>query len=235
MVPAGDSPRRKVMVPAGEPRGGLCSEAARPSPQNIQRPSNSMFTGNRLTPEIVLKAYASGIFPMGDDFGEIRWYSPNPRCIFDLENFHVPKRLARTYKQGVFDLRVNTAWQDVLLKCADRDTTWITKPIFRVYTELHELGFAHSVEAYKDGQLAGGLYGVSIGGAFMGESMFHVETDASKVCLVFLVERLRERGYVLLDSQFMTPHLAKFGAIDISREDYQRRLHEALQRECHFD
>jgi leucyl/phenylalanyl-tRNA--protein transferase len=235
MVPAGDSPLLLRIVPAGDSPLLLRMVPAGDSPQNSPPPSNSMFTGNRLTAEIVLKAYSSGIFPMGDDFGEIRWYSPNPRCIFDLENFHVPKRLARTYKQGVFDLRINTAWQEVLLKCADRDTTWITKPIFRVYTELHELGFAHSVEAYKDGQLAGGLYGVSIGGAFMGESMFHVETDASKVCLVFLVERLRERGYILLDSQFMTPHLAKFGAIDISREDYQRRLHEALQRKCRFD
>ena len=193
-----------------------------------------MFGINRLTPELVLKAYAMGIFPMGGDFGEIRWYSPDPRCIFDLENFHVPKRLARTARKGIFELKVNTAWDDVVHRCADRDTTWITDQIFSVYTELHELGFAHSVEAYCEGQLAGGLYGVSIGGAFMGESMFHERTDASKICLLYLVERLKSRGFVLLDCQFMTPHLAKFGAINIPKSEYIDRLHRALALTCHF-
>jgi leucyl/phenylalanyl-tRNA---protein transferase len=190
---------------------------------------------NRLTPELVLRAYASGIFPMGGDCGEIRWYSPNPRCIFDLDNFHVPKRLARTYAGPSFELKVNTAWEEVLHCCADRAETWITQPIFDVYTQLHRMGFAHSVEAFSaEGKLAGGLYGVSIGGAFMGESMFHRETDASKVCLVHLVERLRARRYSLLDSQFMTPHLAKFGALNISRDEYMGRLNVALKRECSF-
>ena len=188
----------------------------------------------RLTPDVVLKAYCSGVFPMGDDWGNIRWYSPDPRCIFDLDQFHVPKRLERTYRKGVFACKVNSAWHEVLKHCADRDTTWINDEIFNCYTQLHEAGFAHSVETYKDGKLAGGLYGVSIGGAFMGESMFHLETDASKVALVYLVERMRERGFVLLDSQYMTTHLATFGAITITREEYLQRLQKALNLNCRF-
>lgn len=171
---------------------------------------------------------------MGSDDGSIRWYAPDPRCILDLENFHISHRLARTYKKGKFEVRVNSAWHQVLQECAARDTTWITAQITQAYTQLHELRFAHSVEAYSDGQLVGGLYGVSIGGAFMGESMFHKKTDASKVCLVYLVERLKARGFVLLDCQFMTSHLATFGAIDISRDEYMARLQEALKRECKF-
>lgn len=171
---------------------------------------------------------------MGNDDGTVSWYSPDPRCIFDLENFHVHKRLARTVRKGVFDMRVNTAWSEVLKECADRDSTWITDDIFRVYTELHDRGFAHSVEAYKDGQLVGGLYGVSIGGAFMGESMFHKVTDASKVSLVYLVERLKSRGFVLLDSQYMTRHLATLSARLISKDEYLLRLQHALQLNCRF-
>lgn len=176
-----------------------------------------------------------GIFPMGDDdSNEIRWYSPNPRCIFDFEHFHVPARLARRYRQGNFEMRVNSAWSDVLKGCADRDTTWISRQIEQVYTELHRLGLAHSVECYYEGRLAGGLYGVAINGAFFGESMFHYETDASKLSLVYLVERLKSRGYLLLDSQFMTSHLATFGAIEIPRERYLQRLQVALQKKCTF-
>jgi leucyl/phenylalanyl-tRNA--protein transferase len=186
------------------------------------------------TPELVLRAYSVGVFPMGNDDGTVSWYSPDPRCIFDLENFHVHKRLARTVRKGVFDMRVNTAWSEVLKECADRDSTWITDDIFRVYTELHDRGFAHSVEAYKDGQLVGGLYGVSIGGAFMGESMFHKVTDASKVSLVYLVERLKSRGFVLLDSQYMTRHLATLSARLISKDEYLLRLQHALQLNCRF-
>jgi len=186
------------------------------------------------TPELVLRAYSVGVFPMGNDDGTVSWYSPDPRCIFDLENFHVHKRLARTVRKGVFDMRVNTAWSEVLKECADRDSTWITDDIFRVYTELHDRGFAHSVEAYKDGQLVGGLYGVSIGGAFMGESMFHKVTDASKVSLVYLVERLKSRGFVLLDSQYMTRHLATLSARLITKDEYLLRLQHALQLNCRF-
>lgn len=188
-----------------------------------------------LTPQLLLRAYSTGIFPMGDDSSdEIRWYSPDPRCIFDFDEFHVPRRLARTYRQGKFELRVNCDWPGVLRHCADRDSTWITEAIYRAYTSLHELGFAHTVEAYQGDVLVGGLYGVSIGGAFFGESMFHTATDASKVCLVYLVERMKQRGFVLLDSQFMTDHLATLGAITIRRDEYLRRLELALNLPCTF-
>lgn len=184
--------------------------------------------------ELVLSAYSQGIFPMGHDDGLIRWYSPDPRCIFDFDSFHIPKRLMRTYRSGKFEMRVNSAWDEVLHLCASRDSTWITDDIFRVYTELHEDGFAHSVEAYYEGKLAGGLYGVSIGGAFMGESMFHTVTDASKVSLVYLVERMKARGFILLDSQYMTEHLSTFGAVLISRREYLTRLERALRLNCKF-
>ena len=158
----------------------------------------------------------------------VQWYAPDPRCIFDLENFHIPRRLARTYRQGKFEYKVNGAWHEVMAYCAAREDTWITDDIFDAYTELHNMGKAHSVEAYYEGELAGGLYGVSIGGAFMGESMFHVVTDASKCALVFLVERMRERGFTLLDCQFMTKHLGTFGALDVSQAEYLMRLQKAL-------
>ena len=186
------------------------------------------------TKDLVLSAYSQGIFPMGHDDGTIRWYSPDPRCIFDFDKFHVPRRLMRTYKSGKFEMKVNSAWREVLKACADRDSTWITDDIFRVYTEMHDAGFAHSVEAYYEGKLAGGLYGVSIGGAFMGESMFHNVTDASKISLIYLVERLKSRGFVLLDSQYMTDHLSTLGAVLIPRQEYLRRLDRALYLDCRF-
>jgi len=186
------------------------------------------------TAQLVLAAYTQAIFPMGNDDGSIHWYSPDPRCIIDIDDFHAPKRLLRTYRQGKFDMRVNTAWEDVLNECANRDSTWITEEIFRVYTELHNLGFAHSVEAFYNGRLAGGLYGVAIGGAFMGESMFHTVTDASKVSLVYLVERMKQRGFTLLDSQYMTDHLGTFSARNIPRAEYLSRLRDALNRDCKF-
>lgn len=187
------------------------------------------------TPELVLSAYTQAIFPMGHDDNIIRWYSPDPRCIFDLNEFHVPKRLARTIRQGKFDVRVDTAWDQVIRLCADRGDTWITDDIIRVYTQLFHMGNAHSVEAFLGDILVGGLYGVSIGGAFMGESMFHIETDASKVCLVFLVERMRERGFVLLDSQYTTSHLNTFNAKSISKSEYVERLGRALKLDCKFN
>lgn len=190
-----------------------------------------------LTPELLLRAYASGVFPMGDDFGGIRWYSPDPRCIFPLDQFHVPKRLMRTYAKGDFEIGINTAWDEVLLHCSRRETDagcWISKEIIEAYTRLHRLGFAHSVEIYKEGRLAGGLYGVALRGAFMGESMFHIERDASKLALLYLVQRLRQRGYSLLDTQYPTPHLSTFGATCISKDDYLKRLQEALHLDCSF-
>ena len=171
---------------------------------------------------------------MGERGGRISWHSPDPRCIFDLDDFHTPKRLARTIRQGNFEVKVNHNWDTVIRKCAERKSTWITEPIIAVYTRLHEAGFAHSVEAYADGKLAGGLYGVSLGGAFFGESMFHEVTDASKVSLVFLVERMRARNFTLLDSQFMTEHLSTFAAVNIRRDDYMERLHRALLLDCRF-
>ena len=185
--------------------------------------------------ELVLNAYRNAIFPMGHDDGLIRWYSPDPRCIFDFNYFHVPRRLMRVYRSGKFEMRVNTCFEEVMNLCAEREDTWITEDIFRVYTELHEDGHAHSVEAFYNNELAGGLYGVSVGGAFMGESMFHRVTDASKISLVYLVERMKERGFVLLDSQYMTSHLAKFGAILIPRFEYIKRLDYALTLNCRFD
>jgi leucyl/phenylalanyl-tRNA---protein transferase len=187
------------------------------------------------TAELVLRAYTAGIFPMGHDDGIIRWYSPDPRCIIPLDEFHTSKRLARTIRQGKFELKVNANFEKIMRLCAERESTWITDEIVRVYCELHKHGFAHSVEAYLDGEIAGGLYGVSIGGAFMGESMFHVATDASKVCLAYLVERMKERGFVLLDSQYVTDHLSTFNAIQISRQDYLERLRDALTLKCVFD
>ncbi len=187
-----------------------------------------------LTPELIVAAYCRGIFPMADEDGEIGWYSPDPRAVFPLDAFHVPKSLAKTIRHGLFEVRVDTAFEAVVRGCADREVTWISEAIVRSYGDLHRLGLAHSVEAWREGRLVGGLYGVSLGGAFMGESMFSRETDASKVCLVALVERLRARGYVLLDSQMATEHLARFGQIEIPRREYLRQLRAALPLERSF-
>ncbi len=182
-----------------------------------------------IEPELLLRAYASGWFPMGTGRRtRIEWFSPDPRGILPLETFRVSSRLRRTVRQGVFDVRVDTAFEDVMRACAMRDETWITPPILRSYLRLHEMGFAHSVEAWHEDRLVGGLYGVALGGAFFGESMFHTMTDASKVALVHLVERLRRQGFALLDTQWVTPHLATFGAIEIPRGDYLERLRRAV-------
>lgn len=188
------------------------------------------------TPQLVIAAYTQAIFPMGNDDGTINWYSPDPRCIIDLEEFHASRRLMRTYRSGKFEMKVNTAWDQVIRLCGtERESTWISDDIIRVYTQLHEMGFAHSVEAYYKGELAGGLYGVAIGGAFMGESMFHLVTDASKVSLVYLIERMRERKFILLDSQYMTDHLGTFSAKNIPRSAYIRLLNQAINLPCKFD
>jgi leucyl/phenylalanyl-tRNA--protein transferase len=187
--------------------------------------------------ELLLRAYREGIFPMALDDGEIGWFSPDPRGIIPLDTFHVPARLARVVRSGRFSIEVDAAFVDVMRACADRsdgDGTWISEDIVESYAALHAVGRAHSVEAWRDGRLVGGLYGVHIGGAFFGESMFHRETDASKVVLVALVERLRERGFTLLDTQWVTPHLAQFGAMEIARDEYLRRLGDAIRRRCSF-
>jgi leucyl/phenylalanyl-tRNA--protein transferase len=190
----------------------------------------------RLTAELVLRAYCSGVFPMAESrTGPVRWYAPDPRAVIPLdERFHVPRSLRRTVARGVFDVTVNRDFPAVMRACAEREETWISADIVRVYTDLHALGFAHSVETWRDGELAGGLYGVALGGAFFGESMFSRATDASKVALVALVERLRARGFVLLDTQWNTPHLARFGTHEIARRAYERRLAEALRLDRRF-
>ena len=188
-----------------------------------------------LQPEFLLSAYASGIFPMADENGDIYWYSPDPRVIIDLDAFHVPRSLRQVRKRGVFDLVVDQEFAAVVAACADRrEGTWISSDIIEAYCRLHDLGFAHSVEARREGGLAGGLYGVALGGAFFGESMFHRESDASKLALVHLVEHMRQRGFVLLDVQFMTEHLRRFGAREIRREEYLHRLSQALALSCTF-
>jgi leucyl/phenylalanyl-tRNA--protein transferase len=185
--------------------------------------------------ELVLQAYQQGWFPMGDDKSPgIEWYSPDPRGIIPLDTFHVPARLQRVIRQEKFSIRIDTAFDEVMRCCANRGETWITREIIDTYAELHRLGFAHSVEAWQGDELAGGLYGVALRGAFFGESMFHRATDASKVALAALVERLRSRGYLLLDTQWVTPHLQQFGALDIPRVRYLRMLARALDRVCTF-
>ena len=204
-------------------------------PERHQKATGTMDT-TRLSPALIELAYRQGIFPMADDDGSILWFSPDPRAVIPLEPeaFHVPRSLAKTIRNGTFEVRIDTAFADVLAGCADRRETWISGEIARVYLALHQRGQAHSVEAWRDGQLQGGLYGVSLGGAFMGESMFSRATDASKVCLAALVERLRDRGYTLLDSQFHTPHLARFGLQLIPRDLYLERLAVALTQTCRF-
>ena len=187
--------------------------------------------------DALLNAYGSGWFPMAVTPGDVRWYSPDPRGIIPLDTFRVPSRLARTLRAHPFEIRVNTRFREVIESCADRtddEGNWIDPAIIESYCALHEQGFAHSVETWRDGRLAGGLYGVALGGAFFGESMFHRVTDASKAALVALVERLRGRGFVLLDTQWVTGHLLQFGAVEITRRRYLRRLDEALAVNASF-
>ena len=188
----------------------------------------------RLTPQLVLQAYSIGYFPMSEDrfARDVFWVRPDVRGVLPIDRFHVPRSLRKRVRQSAFDVRVDTAFEAVMQGCAapqtDRWQTWINAQILDAYAELHEMGFAHSVEAWLDGELVGGLYGVSIGGAFFGESMFSVVTDASKVCLVHLAARLRIGGYVLHDTQFTTDHLKRFGAQEVAARDYARRLKAAL-------
>src|SRR5712671_122749 len=181
-----------------------------------------------LDPILVINAYAQGIFPMADDYGRILWYAPDPRAILEHSNLHISRSLRATLRKGSYEVRTDTAFEAVMRSCADREDTWINELFIRTYTQLHYAGFAHSVEAWRDGELVGGLYGVALGGAFMGESMFSRVTDASKVALAQLVARLRLGGFRLLDTQFVTEHLQQFGAVEISRAQYHRRLAAAL-------
>ena len=181
-----------------------------------------------IAPEILLQGYRLGVFPMAMEDDSIEWFSPDPRGILPLDRFHVPHALARVLRKSLFEIRVNTAFPEVMRRCAEREETWINREIIASYRHLHQLGYAHTVETWANGKLAGGLYGVALGGAFFGESMFHEVTDASKVALVALVERLRQRRFTLLDTQWRTPHLARFGAVEISRRQYMHLLGRAV-------
>lgn len=196
----------------------------------------------RPTVEMLLAGYAQGIFPMAHptENNEVYWYAPDPRGLLPIEEFHVPSRLEHTYRQRPFDLRVNTDFEAVIEGCAeprgpDNQTTWISPQIIEAYTELHNRGNAHSVEAWDGEELVGGLYGVTLGGLFAGESMFYRETDASKICLVFTARRLAERGFGLFDIQWTNDHLEQFGAFEMSREEYERRLRDIIEWDVQFD
>jgi leucyl/phenylalanyl-tRNA---protein transferase len=190
--------------------------------------------------ELLLGAYASGWFPMAGDEGVISWYSPDPRGILPLDAFHVPSRLQRVLRKHAFRVEIDRAFERVIRACAEAERepgdagTWISDEILESYCALHELGYAHSVEAWDADRLVGGLYGVALGGAFFGESMFHHATDASKVALVALVDRLNARGFTLLDTQWVTDHLQQFGAVEIPRDDYLRRLEGSVRRAAAF-
>jgi leucyl/phenylalanyl-tRNA---protein transferase len=196
--------------------------------------------GQKIPTDLLLKAYASGVFPMAEtaDDPEVFWVRPEARGIIPLDAFHVPKSLRKVARQGLFDVRIDSNFAGVIDACAEtrenRRSTWINAPIREAYLELFRVGHAHSVEAWRAGDLVGGLYGVTLGRAFFGESMFSRETDASKVCLVHLVERLREREFMLLDTQFTTEHLKRFGAIDVPRRKYELMLAEALESNAKF-
>jgi len=192
----------------------------------------------QLTPEILLRAYAEGLFPMAERRGDptLYWVSPEKRGVIPLDGFHVPHRLARTVRSGAFTLTTDKAFRAVMEACAapapGREESWINDEILRLYTALNVSGHAHSLECWREGKLVGGLYGVKLGAAFFGESMFSRERDASKVALVHLVEGLKRGKFLLLDTQFITAHLARFGAIEIPRGQYLRKLHDALNHEA---
>jgi leucyl/phenylalanyl-tRNA--protein transferase len=193
-----------------------------------------------ITPELLLQAYRIGVFPMGErrDDPKLYWLDPRLRAVLPLDAFHLPQRLKRTVRQGRFAVVADTTFAEVVRACAEprpgHPESWINEPIVELYTELHRRGHAHSVECRLDGQLVGGLYGVSVGAAFFGESMFSRERDASKVALVHLVARLIRGGFHLLDCQFMTEHLRGFGAVEVPREQFRTLLHDAINRTATF-
>ncbi len=196
--------------------------------------------GDRIPADLLLRAYATGVFPMAEsaDDPEVFWVRPEMRGIIPLDAFHVPKSLAKTVRQNRFEIRFDSDFIGVIDGCAEaregRLSTWINQPIREAYGELFARGYCHTVEAWREGRLVGGLYGVTLGRTFFGESMFSRETDASKVCLVHLVRRLKERGFALLDTQFTTEHLIRFGAVDVPRGRYEKLLEEALQGTAAF-
>lgn len=194
----------------------------------------------KLNPELLLRAYAIGIFPMAESRNDpvVHWIDPDRRGVLPLEQFHIPRRLRRRLRRSDFQVRCDSAFDEVISGCAEparnRPDTWINSTIETLYTELFHMGFAHSVECWREGELVGGLYGVSLGAAFFGESMFSREPDASKVALAHLILRLIKGGYRLLDTQFTTPHLRQFGALEVPREEYKMRLAQALSVTAQF-
>ncbi len=194
--------------------------------------------GGDLSPQRLLLAYRQGIFPWYSANEPILWWSPDPRAIIPLNDFRINRTMQKILKRGSFEIKVNAAFEEVINACADRESNsksgWITKDMISAYINLYQMGFAHSVEAWKDGKLAGGLYGVAICGVFAGESMFHKESNASKVALCALVKRMKARAYMLLDCQMVTDVTRKMGALEISRADYLKRLDVALMVNCSF-
>lgn len=191
-----------------------------------------------LTSETLIYAYESGAFPMAEETGEILWYCPDPRAIIPIDTYKPAKSLKPFINQKRFEIRVNTSFEQVMRNCAlprsTEDETWISEELVLAYTNLHKMGLAHSVEAWQEGKLVGGLYGVALGGAFFGESMFSLVSNSSKVAFHYLVQILREQNYSLLDSQFMNDNVLRYGAIEISRAEYKKRLTKALKSTCDF-
>lgn len=186
---------------------------------------------------LLLNAYARGIFPMAaarDEAG-LHWVDPRLRGIFPLDNFHISRSLSRAIRRADYEIRTDSAFAEVVRLCAARSETWINAPLAALYDELHAIGHAHSLEVWQEGALTGGVFGITLGAAFFGESMFSTRSNASKIALAYLVERLREGGFTLFDTQFLTPHLASLGAVEIPRAEYQARLAEALRRDAGFD
>lgn len=195
----------------------------------------STITHDTIDPEFLLNAYRCGIFPMAESKeGEIHWYEPNRRAIFPLDGLTVSRSLGQTLNKKIYEPRFNSEFESVIRYCAEREETWISETIIQSYCELHRGGHAFSVESWYEGKLVGGLYGVALGGAFFGESMFSKMKDASKVALVALVRQLCQQQFVLLDAQFMTPHLKSLGAVEISQHEYLKRLNRALQLQRTF-
>ncbi|WP_349291222.1 leucyl/phenylalanyl-tRNA--protein transferase [Loktanella sp. SALINAS62] len=189
-----------------------------------------------LTPDLLLQAYRAGVFPMAEDRDatDVFWVQPRLRGILPLDGFHVSRSLRKTLRKGLFQASANAAFDAVVAGCADRDETWINASIFAAYRQLHAAGHAHSIEVWQDRDLVGGVYGVTIGGAFFGESMFSTRTDASKVALLCAVDRLRSAGFTLFDTQFLTAHLASLGAVEIPRHAYEQRLAKAVAIDACF-
>lgn len=187
-----------------------------------------------IPPEELLGLYTSGWFPMGMEDGSIRCFSPDPRTIIPLDDFHIPHGTKKTLKDPAWEIRIDTVFEEVMRSCGEREETWINEQLVQSYVALHQAGWAHSLEVWREGKLAGGLYGVRLGAAFFGESMFHRHTGASKVALVTLVQKLRDGGFQLLDTQWTTPHLQKFGAREISRKSYLAQLAKSIRQKADF-